>query len=83
MNYEGWVLDATLDDGSGLHCFCPVEGDDIVTGMNLLTDVPPGPLVGVIHADGQEAVEAWCEEHADMVDRIYEESRKEERSLDT
>lgn len=64
-----WVIDASLSR-DGLFCFCPVEGDlageySIVTGFNILSDRPPqsGKFVAVIHPDGQEAVEEWCQAH--------------------
>lgn len=65
-----WVLDATNDDGTPPHCFCPIEGDDVVFGMNLITDRPPGRLAGVVHMDGQDAAEAWCHEHAEVIEQI-------------
>ncbi len=69
--WEQWVLDATIVEG-GLFCFCPVEGDiagdySIVFGMNVLSDKPPGKLVAIIHKDGQDAVEAFCKEHAEEI----------------
>jgi hypothetical protein len=55
-----WVLDATLYSGDGMCCFCPIEPDGtVVTGVNVLSRKSPGPLVAVIHADGQEAAERW------------------------
>jgi hypothetical protein len=68
--FENWVIDATMGYP---FCFCPVEGDlsgefSIVTGMNLLTDKPPGKLVGIIH--GQAAVEAFCEKYKTELDAI-------------
>lgn len=73
-----YVLDATLDEPGAPHCFVPVElGPDgevesIVFGMNYLSSDPPngGRFVGVIHADGQEAVDAWCEANQEEVDRL-------------
>ena len=66
---SAYVIDVTLADGDGVHCFVPVEFDEhgevetIVIGMNYLTslDGGPRPIVGIIHSDGDEAVEAWCD----------------------
>jgi len=75
MSDERWVLDATLDFfDDGLYCFCPIEGDldgeySIVFGMNIINDKPPGKLVAIIHEDGQEALDNWCERHAEVLAR--------------
>jgi hypothetical protein len=65
--FDRWVIDATMGYP---FCFCPVEGDlqgdyTIVTGMNVISDKPPhgGRLVGVVHADGQGAVEDFCDKY--------------------
>lgn len=71
MLSNAYVVDVTLADGDRGHCFVPVEfGPDgevetIVLGMNYLTTEPPhgGTVVGIIHSDGEQAVEAWIEEH--------------------
>ncbi len=80
--WEQWVLDATIVEG-GLFCFCPVEGDitgdySIVFGMNVLSDKPPGKLVAVIHKDGQEAVEAFCEKYVGKLDFLRGEKEHDE-----
>jgi len=64
--FKEWVIDigsSHFDDG--VVCFVPYEREtgDIVVGMNVLSDKSPGKLVGVIHNDGQEAVEKWCDEN--------------------
>lgn len=76
---EQWVLDATMGCRDGLFCFCPVEGDisgdhSIVFGMNFISDKPPGKLVAIIHADGQEAVEAFCEKYAEELNSLRGEN---------
>lgn len=78
--WNDWVIDATMDNGDGLLCFIPVEGIDtdnpvFVTGMNYLTDVKgfdKGKIRGVIHADGQAAVEKWCKEHPEIQEALEE-----------
>lgn len=74
MPWDKWVIDATMGVP---FCFCPMDGDDIVTGVNMLAAAPPGggELVGVIHADGDEAANAFYEEHKAEIDRIREASR--------
>lgn len=71
MAWERWVIDATMGCMDGLFTFCPIEGDidseySVVTGMNYVSDVPPkwGKVVAIVHTDGQEAVEKFCEENA-------------------
>lgn len=74
--WDQWVLDATLSDGGpDLFCFCPLEGDpegefEVITGMNFASDAPPGRLVGIVHEDGAEAVEAWCRAHSGLHRRL-------------
>ena len=60
-----WVLDATLSHDD-FYCYVPYdrEKDKAITGMTLGGFIPKGAkLIGVIHLDGQEAVEKWCEAH--------------------
>lgn len=69
MPFDNWVLDATM---GWPPCFCPVEGDldgdySIVTGLNLIGSAPKGKIVAVIHADGQEAANAFYETHRDAI----------------
>jgi hypothetical protein len=72
---ERWVLDATLAGDGPPWPFCPLEGDPegeftVVEGLTLVTDRPPGEFVGVVHAEGQEAVEAWMEVHGDALEEV-------------
>jgi len=62
-----YVIDASMDAGDGMFCFCPIEGDiggdySIVTGMNILSGPtkPPGDVVAIVHDNGQSAVEEFC-----------------------
>jgi len=77
--FDKWVVDATMGAPGGLLCFCPVECDEdgdissVITGMNLIADMPTeGDVIAVIHADGNEAVERFCDEHSDIMDRLAE-----------
>lgn len=61
MKLKNWVLDITLGEP---YAFCPIEDNgDVVVGLTIITDKCPGNLSGVMHLDGQEAVEKWCAEH--------------------
>jgi len=71
MGWDRWVLDASMGGRDGIFTFCPVEGDltgeyTVITGMNFVSDRPPegGSLVAIIHPDGQEAVEHFCQRYA-------------------
>ena len=85
MTDNNWVVDITLynednEDTSDLLCFVPVEHFDdpekraFVVGMNYLTSPEGfsdrGKLVGIIHADGQEAIDKWVEDHPDLMKRL-------------
>lgn len=69
---EHWVLDATnWDEELKVRIFCPLTEDGRpIVGMMLISDFPPGPLVGVVHAEGQEAVEKWVEEHPELMKEL-------------
>lgn len=65
MKKEIWseyLLDISLFPS---YCFVPYEKDtdSIVFGMNFIQEKSPGKLVGVIHSNGQEMVEEWCEQN--------------------
>lgn len=75
MAEERWVLDATLVDGTeddiGMYPFCPIAEDgSVMVGMTFVSSEPPGPFAGVVHFDGQEACEAWCEAHPELLERL-------------
>lgn len=59
------VIDASLSQ-DGLFCFCPIEGDitgdfSVITGMNFLGSKPERmKVVAIVHPDGQDAVEDFC-----------------------
>lgn len=67
-HWPNWVIDATVTRDAPPFAFCPVDDDGtIVTGIMVIRDTPPGHLVGVIHEDGQQAVEDWCEQHSEAL----------------
>lgn len=72
---EQWVLDATVAKDGPPWPFCPLEGDpngefEVVAGMTFVGDRPPGKFVGVVHADGDDAVAAWIEAHPGVMEAI-------------
>lgn len=76
-----WVIDAISDEFAefGQYVFCPVEMTSegeitkIYTGLSLIAEWPEhGEVVGVIHDQGQEAVEAWCKAHPEVMEKIKE-----------
>lgn len=80
MSWKNWVLDGTFGWPAP---FCPIEGDingefSVVVGMNVLATTPPGKMVGIVHADGQEAVEAFCRKHKTEIDKIYAAIKRRE-----
>ncbi len=58
---KNYVLDITFHGPDGPSCFVPIKDDmeTILIGLAYLSDKCPGNLVGVIHQDGQHAVEQW------------------------
>jgi hypothetical protein len=76
--YKEWVIDASMDTPPGTFCFIPVKGIDtenpiFITGMNLISDKPPGRLRGIIHEDGQAAVGAFMEAHRTELAKLEKE----------
>ena len=78
---DHWVIDATMGYP---FCCCPVELDEeggiksVVTGLNLIGS-PPGRIIAVIHADGDEACEAFCEAHKAELDGFIAANHAEHR----
>lgn len=78
--FDDWLVDVTAYDPEykGLLCFIPVEDIEtgsptFVTGMNLLTSIDSfdqGRLRGIIHFEGQEFVDKWCEENKELAKQI-------------
>lgn len=69
--WREWLLDVSFE----YPCFVPYERDtdQVVVGMNMLSARCPGELVGVMHSDGQDAVEKWCAENPDWLTRFRKE----------
>ena len=70
MDWKDWLMDVTFGDNPP--CFVPYEQEKktIVFGMNMIQDKCPGNLVGVIHSQGQGAVEAWIKKNPDWHKRF-------------
>lgn len=80
MAHEQWVIDASMSVQNGQFCFCPIEGDInsefcVVTGLNSNVPLNGGKLVAIWHPDGQEAVEQFCREHANLLASKYWEHK--------
>lgn len=70
MNDNDWVMDVSFYPKV---VFVPYENGDIILGMNLMTKLCPGNLIGVIHSGGQEAVEEWLAAHPDWKQKYSKE----------
>lgn len=72
---DRWVLDVTMADLEGPRAFCPLDNKgNVVVGLTFISDTPPGELVGVFHEGGDEAVEAWCDQHPEELEQVFSES---------
>jgi len=69
MTFDTWVLDVTSPI-DGPYCFCPVEGDDVIVGMNMIAETPPGKLVGVFSQEGQEFVDDVWPQWKPVLERL-------------
>lgn len=80
------VLDAGISR-DGMFTFCPIEGDidgefAIVTGMNFIGLPPKGlRMVAIVHPDGNEAVNAFCEKYNAELDTLSNELKQREPEL--
>jgi len=76
--WNEWVIDATLCRGDELLCFVPIENrglpdESLIFGMNVLSSIDvfeQGKIVGIIHADGQEAADKWAKQYPQVMDAI-------------
>ena len=78
------MLDAGVADNGPPFPFCPIVGDphgdfEVLAGLTVVTDTPPGPLVGIIHPDGHEAARDWCDAHMAELEELA--ARTVERGL--
>ena len=73
MKYSDWVVDITrFEEGKGIYCFVPVENAEsenptFITGFSVITSLDGfdrGRIRGIIHEQGQEECDKWCEAHA-------------------
>lgn len=76
--YRDWLLDATLYDEADpdMACFTPYDSATgaLLVGVNMLASRCPGRLVGVCHADGDAAADAWLAAHPDAKERFGQRS---------
>jgi hypothetical protein len=69
------VIDASMSTNGGF-TFCPIEGDiegefEIITGLNFVGLPPKGMrMVAVVHPDGPDAVNSFCEAHRAELDAL-------------
>jgi len=77
------VIDASYGVRDGMFCFCPIDGDingefSVITGMSYIGDAAPEgmKMVAIVHEEGQEAVEKFCEEYAEQLKRIPNDNKK-------
>jgi len=78
MAWDKWVIDGSMSTPDGIFCFCPIDGEQIITGMNVLSDKPPheGELVGVVHMDGDDAADAFYQLRKAEIDALRETTRQ-------
>lgn len=74
--WKVWAVDAGCSTKE-MFCYIPVENAEtgqptFVTGMNVLAspDEPPGNVVMVIHPDGDETTQKWCDENSELLERL-------------
>jgi hypothetical protein len=72
-HHDHWVADVTNQTPDEPLVFVPVEyAEDgsvagFTFGLTFIGDRPPGKFVGVIHANGEEAAEAWVHDNYDRI----------------
>ncbi len=80
--FKEWVVDASFGCQDGAFCFIPVEGHEtdnpqFVVGMNYISSKPPdgARLVGIVHPDGDEAVEQFGAKYIETLMPMYVHGR--------
>lgn len=71
--FDKWVIDASMSNDEMI-CIVPID-ENLHTGFSYFcvpNNLPNNrQIVGIIHPDGQKAVEKWCEENKDLVTMIF------------
>ena len=60
VTFDEWAIDVT---SWPFYCFVPICGDEIVLGMNMISDRSPGPLTAVISENGFDHAQEWADAH--------------------
>ena len=74
--WTGWLIDASGEAPLGMFCFIPYTGDlhdgsfAVVDGLDYVGLVAPGPVHGIVHPDGQAAVDAWEQAQRPYLDAL-------------
>ena len=67
--WKNWVLDVT--HGHEPMAFCPIEDDGtIISGMTMISGKCPGRFAGVVHFNGDDAVNEWLAENSAIADEL-------------
>jgi hypothetical protein len=74
VNWDQWVLDVTRHKKE-MPLWVPISFNedgthDLVVGMNVFSDDCPGTPKGIIHEDGDDAVNEWIENNAPEMVRL-------------
>lgn len=78
MAWDNCVIDATMGARDGILVFCPVELDvggeitAVISGAMFVGSPPRGArVIGVVHEEGQEAVEEFYADHRRLIDEFF------------
>ncbi len=68
-----WIIDASMSPPDRPLCFCPLEDDAVIIGINFISDKPPNEemCVGAWHPDGQEVAEQWAAENTNRIKHLF------------
>ncbi len=62
-----WVIDTSVKPQDGMLCFCPYENGDVLVGLSLLAQKPPGKVIGCFHPSSPQALVDFKTDHAELL----------------
>lgn len=70
MITEKYVIDVTFEKDKQMVGFMPIDSEGrVVLGLTIMQSRCPGELIGIFHADGEEAAQKWLDENPDAFEK--------------
>ncbi len=66
-DFTSWVIDTSFEPQEGSFCFCPYIDGQVCTGLSIITENPPGKVIGLFHPDSQHTLEDFKTNHIELL----------------